>query len=162
MTKSDHPPFVPDGFAVPRELHANGFHLLPLGPEHNEADHAAWSSSIEHIRGTPGFEGRSWPQPMDPDQNRGDLERHAADFTARTGFTYTVLDDDGTVIGCVYIYPPQGSGADGADEADAEARSWVSAAHAARDAALYRLVSDWLADAWPFRTVRYASRPEDG
>lgn len=114
---------------------------------------------MEQIRGTPGFEGRSWPQPMDLDQNRGDLERHAADFAARTGFTYTVLGDDGTVIGCVYIYPPDGSGADGAD---AEARSWVSASHAARDAALYRLVRDWLADAWPFRTVRYAPRPGAG
>lgn len=159
MTTNDRQPFVPDGFAAPRELHTDGFHLLPLGPEHNEADHAAWSSSIEHIRATPGFEGRSWPHPMDLDQNRGDLEGHAADFAARSGFTYTVLDDDGAVIGCVYIYPADGSDTVGAD---AEVRSWVSAAHATRDADLYRVVNDWLATAWPFRAVRYAPRPDAG
>ncbi len=130
---------------------------MPLGPEHNEADHLAWSSSIEHIRATPGFEGRDWPQPMNLDQNRHDLERHAADFAARTGFTYTVLDDAGTVIGCVYIYPPHEPGVDGAD---AEVRSWTSAAMADRDAELDRVVRDWLADAWPFASVRYASRPD--
>lgn len=152
MAAPDHP-FVPEAFEVPTELRAGGFHLEPLNPRHNEADHAAWSSSMAHIHATPGFEGRDWPHPMSLEQNRGDLERHAADFAARTGFTYTVLDEAGTVIGCVYIYP-----ADDRD-ADAEVRSWVSAAHADRDPDLYRVVRDWLADAWPFGSVRYAPRP---
>lgn len=152
-------PFVPYDFVVPAGLHVDGLHLVPLGPEHNEADHAAWSSSMEHIHTTPGFEGGPWPHPMTLDENRGDLERHAADFAARTGFTYTVLDDAGTVIGCLYIYPPGNPGADGAD---AEVRSWVSAAHAERDAELYRVVGDWLAEAWPFRSVRYAPRTAAG
>ena len=156
MPDQQRPPFVPDAFAVPAELHAAGLHLVPLGPQHNEADHAAWTSSIDHIRATPGWQGRSWPEPMSLDANRADLERHATDFVARTGFTYTVLDDAGAVIGCVYIYPPVPS----EDDADAEVRSWVSAAHAARDVDLYRIVRRWLADAWPFRSVRYASRPE--
>ena len=43
-------------------------------------------------------------------QNLADLEQHAVDFAARTGFTYTVLPPDGPdtaeVLGCVYIYPP--------------------------------------------------------
>jgi len=150
-------PFVPDAFEVPAELHANGFHLEPLGPQHDQADHAAWSSSMAHIRATPGFEGREWPHPMSGAQNRADLERHAADFVARMGFTYTVLNDAGSLIGCVYIYPPQEPATDGAD---AEVRSWVSATHAARDVELYRVVRDWLADAWPFRSVRYAPRSE--
>jgi hypothetical protein len=148
-------PFVPADFAVPLALHADGFHLEPLGPQHNQADHAAWTSSMDHIHATPGFEGGRWPHPMSLDENRGDLERHAADFAARIGFTYTVLDDAGSVIGCVYIYPPQEPGD---DEADAEVRSWVSADHASRDADLWRVVSDWLATAWPFRQVRYAPR----
>jgi hypothetical protein len=52
--------FVPDDFAVPRSLVGDGFWLEPLGPEHNEGDYQAWTSSIAHIRATPGFEGRSW------------------------------------------------------------------------------------------------------
>jgi hypothetical protein len=37
------------------------FHLEPLGPQHNQADHAAWMSSIEHIRSTPGYPDGNWP-----------------------------------------------------------------------------------------------------
>jgi hypothetical protein len=40
--------FVPVDFDAPTVLASNQFHLEPLGPEHNQADHAAWMSSIEH------------------------------------------------------------------------------------------------------------------
>lgn len=52
---------MPDDFDPPRELALPEFHLVPLGPQHNESDHAAWTSSIAHIRATPGFEGWGWP-----------------------------------------------------------------------------------------------------
>jgi hypothetical protein len=42
--------FVPEDFAVPDGLIARDFQLTPLGPQHNEADYAAWTSSIHHIR----------------------------------------------------------------------------------------------------------------
>jgi hypothetical protein len=142
--------FVPDDFEPPRELVADDFLLEPLGPQHNEADHEAWSSSIDHIRSTPGYPDGRWPRPMTLDENRADLERHARDFETRSGFTYTVLDpSDRDVIGCVYIYPDK----DG--PADAEVLSWVRATHAGSDMALRELVSDWLAEAWPFERVAY-------
>ena len=47
--------FVPEDFAVPGGLIAGDFRLVPLGPQHNEADYAAWTARIDHIRGTPGF-----------------------------------------------------------------------------------------------------------
>ncbi|HSL59721.1 MAG TPA: hypothetical protein VK866_17870 [Acidimicrobiales bacterium] len=127
------------------------FRLEPLGPEHNERDHEAWTSSIAHIRATPGFAGRSWPTEMSAEQNRADLVRHADDFAARTGFTYSVLDGD-DVIGCVYLYPAD----DG--EHDVEVRSWVRASRAELDVALWETVSAWLADAWPFRAPSYEPR----
>ena len=34
--------------------------------QHSAADHAAWTSSIEHIRATPGFQDRGRP-PADGD-----------------------------------------------------------------------------------------------
>ena len=49
---------VPDGFSVPAEHVADGFRLVPLGPEHNAADYAASTSSIDHIRATPAFAGQ--------------------------------------------------------------------------------------------------------
>ena len=146
--------FVPEDFVVPRSLVCEEFWLEPLGPEHNEGDYRAWTSSIPHVRATPGFEGRTWPRPeMTLAENLGDLERHAADFAARTGFTYTVraLGSD-EIIGCVYIYP-LASGEPGAD-----VRSWVSADRAALDVSLYEAVSAWLRSAWPFAAVSYAPR----
>ena len=102
-------PFVPPGLVPPAGLDHPAFRLRPLGPEHNASDDAAWTSSMEHIRATPGFPDGSWPHPMTLEENRRDLERHAADFAARTGFTYTVLAPDDadppTVIGCLYIDP---------------------------------------------------------
>jgi hypothetical protein len=140
--------FVPADFDVPAELIAPPFRLEPLGPQHNAADYAAWMSSIEHISATPGFVGRDWPDPaMSAEDNLADLRRHADDFAARSGFTYTVTEiTSGETIGCVYIYP--------ASEPDHDARveSWVRADRASLDADLYAAVSDWLSAAWPFRT----------
>jgi hypothetical protein len=147
-------PFVPDAFEAPLALDHHEFRLRPLGPEHNESDHAAWSGSIEHVRATPGFEDGDWPVPMSLDDNRADLVRHAADFAARTGFTYTVLQPDtDTVIGCVYIYPTDRDGY------DASCRSWVRSADASLDTPLFEAVRAWLARDFPFRRVHYAGRP---
>ena len=144
--------FVPDDFDVPQELVTSEFRLEPLGPQHNEGDYAAWTSSMEHIAATPGFADWDWPHPMPPEQNLADLRRHAEDFAHRTGFTYTVLaSDDGSVVGCVYIYPSDVAGM-------ADVRSWVRADRASLDGPLYEAVAYWLKNAWPFAAVRYAPR----
>ena len=178
--------FVPGDFVVPRELVAGGFRLEPLGPQHNEGDYRAWMSSIDHIRSTPGFQGRSWPpREMTLAENLADLEAHAEDFAARSGFTYTVLaEDGGEIVGCVYIYPAadrrqgdvgdtaevgdgDGDAADVGDTAEvgdgdtaggAEVRSWVRADRADLDVPLHDAVSAWLREGWPFATIAYAPR----
>ena len=145
--------FVPSDFEVPLGLEAPQFVLEPLGPDHNERDYEAWTSSMEHIHATPGWGDSGWPREMTLDENRGDLERHADDFRKRTGFTYTVLDPARReVIGCVYVYPLPDS------EHDARVLSWVRASRAELDVPLWRAVSDWLASDWPFRSVDYAPR----
>jgi hypothetical protein len=144
--------FVPPEFVVPLRLETPEFLLEPLGPQHNDADYAAWSGSVEHIHGTPGWEESSWPRAMTPDENRVDLERHASDFADRTGFTYTVLSPDGDVIGCVYIYPvPE-------ESVDARVLSWVRASDADLDVPLWRTVSAWVESDWPFERIDYAAR----
>jgi hypothetical protein len=132
-------PFVPPEFVPPQGLTDPRFVLEPLGPQHNDRDYAAWTSSTEHIHATPGFVGSSWPHEMTPDENRADLERHERDFAGRTGFTYTVLDQgDGDVI--------------------AHVTSWVRADRAELDVPLAEVVAAWLAETWPFETVEYAGR----
>jgi hypothetical protein len=86
---------------------------------------------------------------MSLDENLRDLQRHADDFQRRIGFTYTVLDDQDVVIGCVYIYPSR------AHPDITEVRSWVTARRADLDSALHETVDSWLAAEWPFTDVRY-------
>ena len=150
-------PFVSEEFDPPAGLATDDFVLEPLGPQHNERDHAAWSSSITHIHATPGFFEREnddeWPVPMTLSENLKDLEGHAADFAARRGFTYTALDPaNGDVIGCVYLYPSK-------DELhDVRAQSWVRVSRAELDVVLWRSVSEWLAADWPFTNPDYDAR----
>jgi hypothetical protein len=81
---------------------------------------------------------------MSLEANLSDLTRHAEDFTAREGFTFTVLDPvDRDVIGCVYLYPSKGDG-------DVGVRSWVRADRAHLDGALADAVAAWIAADWPW------------
>jgi hypothetical protein len=144
---------------VPEGLTAAEFRLVPLGPQHNESDYAAWTASMEHIRATPGFGGHDWPHEMSLDDNLRDLERHALDFAGRRGFTYTVLSaGTGDVIGCVYIYPPRGQGAGDAAGRHATVKSWVRADRHELDHVLHDAVLAWLERDWPFDSIEYARR----
>lgn len=144
-------PFVPADFQVPTTFAGPGFHLEPLGPVHNERDHEAWMSSIDHIRSTPGMNRRKWPAPMTLEENLADMEMHAREFEDRVGFTYSILDGD-EVIGCVYIYP------DDRPDVDARVRSWVRVSRAEMDAEVWQSLSRWLAEEWPFERIDYAPR----
>ena len=146
--------FVPDDFDLPQALAGPGFRLEPLGPQHNDADHRAWMTSIEHIHATPGFSDWRWPpaEGMSLEENLSDLRQHADDFKRRVGFTYTVLDDDDLVVGCVYIYPSR------TDPEVTEVRSWVTASRAELDSVLHEAVDAWLAADWPFTDLRYRNR----
>ena len=150
-------PFVPRDFPVPSSLEIGGLRLEPLGPEHNERDHAAWMSSIDHIHTIPGFrpDEREWPVEMSLDQNLRDLEMHARHFAERVGFTYSILDGD-DIVGCVYIYPSQ------EPDSDADVRSWVRNSHADSDTVVWAAVSAWLDESWPFTDPHYAPRRPSG
>lgn len=141
-------PFVPDRFDPPTSLAADGFRLEPLGERHNRADHAAWTSSIAHIRSTPGYPDGSWPpqEGMSLEDNARDLRRHEADFAAGTGFTFTVLDPhESDVLGCVYLYPPEREGY------DVTVQSWVRADRVELDTVLAEAVAAWLDVDWPWQ-----------
>jgi hypothetical protein len=147
--------FVPADFDPPTALVSSHFRLEPLGPQHNEADYAAWSSSIAHIRSTPGFPDGNWPPPegMSLERNLDDLRRHAADFSAHRGFTFTVLEPvNGDVIGCVYLYPSKSA------DADVTVQSWVRASHAQLDEPLADAVAAWLTAEWPWKRVHRPDR----
>jgi len=148
--------FVPPGFHPPTSLITGQFRLEPpLGPQHNHADHAAWTSSIEHIRSTPGYSDGNWPPRggMTLEQNLSDLRRHADDFARAVGFTFTVLDPgNNDVIGCVYLYPST------SEAWDVTVRSWVRADREALDVPLADAVAQWLATDWPWERLDRCGR----
>jgi len=140
--------FVPADFQPPTSLVTDRFRLEPLGPQHNDSDLAAWTSSIEHIRATSGYADGSWPplSGMSLEENGNDLTRHAADFAARKGFTFTVLDPGTSeVIGCVYIYPTKSA------DHDVQVQSWVRADVAELDTPLADAVAAWMSTDWPWQ-----------
>lgn len=154
---TDQSPFVPDDFVIPDPLATDGWRLEVLGPEHNERDYAAWTSSIEFIRALPGFdEWDEWPpvDSMSLEENRGDLVGHAEEFQRREAFAYSVLEGD-DVVGCLYINPTNVAKRPYQRGHDAQIRSWVTADRADLDQELRAAVTDWLADAWPFTNPRY-------
>jgi hypothetical protein len=147
--------FVPVGFEPPTSLVTDQFRLEPLGPQHNSADHAAWMSSIDHIRSTPGYPDGGWPPPagMTLEENHDDLRRHAEDFARAVGFTFTVLDPaDGDVIGCVYLYPSP------SEQWDVTVQSWVRADRAHLDGPLADAVAGWVSADWPWKRVDRCGR----
>src|SRR5215203_2415801 len=124
------------------------FVLQPLGPPHNERDHRAWMSSIDHIRATPGFravdgDDGGWPVEMTLEQNLGDLRMHEAEFANGQAYAYSVIDSaTEDVIGCVYVDPdPEAAATDGAR---AMVRSWVRVDHAEMDEPVAEAVAGWL------------------
>ena len=139
---------------MPDGLRTESFVLEPLEVRHNSADYLAWTSSIDHIRSTPGFAGRNWPdEALTAEDNALDLARHAEHFAERFGFTYTVLDPNTSeVIGCVYLYPPRTA------RYDVDVRSWVCADRPELDKLLHDTVCQWLAERWPFVAPEYAAR----
>lgn len=141
--------FIPATFDVPRSVHFPSFRLEALGPEHNDRDHAAWTSSMEHIHATEGFEGHPWPMPMTLAENLADMEMHAREFDERTSFTWSILAPDDEVIGCVYLYPfdPPRSGR-------GRFRCWVTAERAADDAVIRDRLEEWFAQYLPIDVDR--------
>ena len=146
--------FVPPSFEAPQSYAWADFHLEPLGEQHNDRDHDAWMSSIDHIRSTPGFspeEEPGWPIAMTLEENLEDLVRHANDFEERRGFTYSILEGD-DVIGCIYIYPSR------VPSCDAEVSSWVRESRAELDPAVREALANWIDESWPFSNPLYAGR----
>src|SRR5829696_6135794 len=144
--------FYPADTPVPEGLRTAEFLLRPLRPADNALDYEAVMATQETLR-----LGGDWPRPdFTPEENRADLAGHEADFSARPGFTYTVLEPDETrCLGCVYIYPRdrvlQSLGADDAAIAaggdhDAVAWFWVRPDGVARelDRRLLAALLPWL------------------
>ena len=155
VAASPAPAFIPADFDPPTFVEAQGFKLVPLGPDVVEQDYAAYMSSIEHLQQT-FTRSTGWPRAdLTMADSMVDMETEAARFAARESFAYGVLTPDGQYeLGSVYVRPSPVAGY------DAVVSLWVTKAQydAGFDAVLYRWVRNWVATDWPFEKVAYPGR----
>jgi hypothetical protein len=146
---------VPADFPVPTLVQGPGFRLVPLGPEVVKLDFDAYMSSIEHLQKT-FSRSTSWPRQGITDADAMlDMQNEQSRFASRRSFAYAVLTPDGTrERGSVYVSPSPVVGY------DAVVRMWVTKADhdAGFDAELYRWVTGWIQEDWPFKRVAYPGR----
>lgn len=147
--------FIPADFEPPRLAEAEGFKIVPLGPELVQIDFDAYMSSIEHLQRT-FSRSTAWPREGITDEEAMlDMQTEQARFERRESFAFAVLTPDGRrERGCVYVRP---SGKPGFD---AEVVMWVTKAEfdAGFDDALFTWVQTWISDAWPFQAVAFPGR----
>ena len=103
--------------------------------------------------------GYPWARPSRFKKTLGCGNLPVADSTASVAahqsFNYALFDNaETTLLGCVYIDPPEKQGA------DAEICWWVVDEQVGTDLqrALDALVPQWIAAAWPFTRPRYIGR----
>lgn len=152
------PSFVAADFDVPTLVEAEGFKIVPLGPDLAKIDFDAYMSSIEHLQKT-FSRSTAWPHEGISDADAMlDMETEQARFSKRTSFAYAVLTPDGLrERGCVYVYPST------VDGYDAVVRMWVTKAEydAGFEDELYNWVTEWIEADWPFENVAYPGHSVD-
>jgi len=145
--------WLPDEFTHPTWVAVgDGYHLRPITASDAEVDYPAVMGSQPRLWSIFG-EAWGWPRAsMTYEEDAKDLARHEREIAAHQSFNYALLDDaETTLLGCVYIDPPEKRGADG------EISWWVVDARvgSALERALDALVPQWIATAWPFTQPRY-------
>lgn len=145
--------WLPEDFIHPLRVAVDpGHHLRPIQADDVDLDMAAVMGSQPRLWSIYG-EAWGWPPAdMTAEQDQEDLARHEAEILAHQSFNYALFDTaETTLIGCVYVDPPEKVGA------DAEISWWVRDEYvdSAVAAALDTLVPAWIASAWPFTAPRY-------
>jgi hypothetical protein len=147
---------LPEDFEHPSRVDVpTGHHLRPIRESDVDLDMVAVMGSQERLF---SIFGPAWgwpPATMTHEADREDLARHEAEMTRHESFNYALFDADETaLLGCVYIDPPEKAGA------DADISWWVVDSLVGTDveAAVDRLVPQWIESAWPFTAPRYIGR----
>ena len=149
-------PWLPADFAHPLHVEVDAdHHLRPIRATDVDLDMVAVMGSQARLW---SIFGPAWewpPASMTREQDRADLARHEREIEVHESFNYALFDTaESTLLGCVYIDPPEKAGA------DAEICWWVvdTLVGGATDAALAELIPRWIGASWPFGSPRYIGR----
>ncbi|MCI3244277.1 MULTISPECIES: GNAT family N-acetyltransferase [Streptomyces] len=149
--------WLPDDFVHPVYVTVpdTDVHLRPIREADTPIDYPAVMGSRERLWQIFG-PAWGWPaETMTYEEDRVDLLRHEREIAAHQSFNYALLDEDETaILGCVYIDPPERTGA------DAEISWWVvdNFVGGEIERALDAFVPKWIAANWPFQQPRYLGR----
>ncbi|HKR81536.1 MAG TPA: hypothetical protein VJR27_00880 [Candidatus Saccharimonadales bacterium] len=155
--------FIPAEFHPPLEARVGQYVLRPLTEAYLAQDLAAVNASAETIR---KVRGGTWPKgAITEEEDHADLVEHGRQFRERAAFAYSVLtQDERECAGCVYIYPPRHPFDDSDQsampaDADAAVSMWVTRAayETGFYPVLYGFVTEWIAQAWPFKRAYYSN-----
>jgi len=148
---------VPNDFIVPETLETDKFFAGKLSAADTDIDYEAVMSSIETIQKT---RGGSWPtKDLTYEDDRIDLSWHQREFEMRNTFAYIVLSPDKKeYIGCFYLYAPN-TRKPAPEGTDVDASWWVTteAFNKGIYDELYKALSGWLKEKWPFEKVFYTN-----
>jgi len=150
---------LPDGYAAPRELTYEDVVIRAITRDDLEDDVAGINASMELIRRT---RGGQWPsEPVTAEYNYVDLVWHELEFRDGDSFTYVVRRQDGTYLGCAYLYP-MGRRRPLTEELlayDVDVSWWVTPEAYERGdyVTLYRGLHHWLAGEFPFTAPFYSN-----
>ena len=97
-----HPDFA--DVELQRELELPSFHMTPLTAAHVEEDFEVVTSSARVLKGIFG----NWPEGLTLEHNLTDLHWHDREFSARRSFSWIARDNDGSYLGCAYLFPKLG------------------------------------------------------
>jgi GNAT superfamily N-acetyltransferase len=154
--------FYPEDAPVPTTLRGDEFLLRPLRAADVILDYEAVMASQEALR---RGSGGQWPRPgFTLEENLADLQGHEADFHARRGFTYTVMDPtQHRCLGCVYAYPLDDDRADRDRDYEALVWFWVRPDRVADDLdrRLLAAIVPWLRSDFAFTRVLFRAWAND-
>ncbi len=151
---------LPTGYTMPTELTFQDLVATALSRDDLADDVVGINASIDLIERT---RGGGWPtEPVTEEFNFVDLVWHELEFRDGYSYSYVVRRDDGSYLGCCYLYP-MGRRTELTAELlryDVDVSWWVTTSGYERGyyGKLYRALRRWLDDVLPFDQPYYSNR----
>jgi hypothetical protein len=145
--------FIPINFNPPTSFNCANFHFRVLEEKLAALDFEAVMSSQSRLQGIFGVNSQ-WPKhDMTLAENIKSLSIHKQEFESREAFAYSIFNClEDKCLGSVYIDPSQSA------NYDCDVYLWIRNDNIALDAVLYKTVSHWLHDDWPFAKIAFPGR----
>ena len=145
--------FIPKNFKVPTNLETGIFYICQLDINVANLDYEAVMYSADELQGIFGRDF-CWPKSdMTLEESIISLKVHEREFETKKAFAYSVLNTDKSkCFGSIYIDPSR------SEQFDCEVYFWIRSDSVTLEEKLFKVVSWWLQNQWPFKKIAYPGR----